>query len=302
MSSVRVAATAAALSLLGLAPGAFAQGPAPAQPAAESFQLGAFKVTALRDAGFALPNNGKVFGLGVDPAETGKVLAAAGAPTDHIALSVDALLVRTPRRVVLLDTGLGPNAHGVLMQSLASAGVSPAQVTDVLITHSHGDHIGGLVDANGKPAFPKAVVHMSAKEWAYLQANSQPQSKAEVAVIAPQVRTFEPGKPVLPGITPIALYGHTPGHVGYVIVSNGQEMEDIGDTAHSSIISLAKPDWPAGFDGDRPLGAKTRRAELTRLAARHELVFAPHFPYPGVGHIEASGDGFVWKPKPLSSP
>lgn len=297
MSSARLAA-AAAVSLICLATGARAQGPAPPPPAAQSFKLGAFEVTALRDNVFNLPNDGKVFGLGVDPAETGKVLAGAGAPSDRIALGVDALLVRTPGHVVLLDTGLGPMAHGELMQSLMLAGVSPSEITDVLITHAHGDHVGGLLGADGKPAFPKAVIRMSANEWAYLQAQgaAQPRFKALAEAIAPQVKTFEPGQPIVPGITPIALYGHTPGHTGYVIVSDGHEMEDVGDIAHSSIISLAKPDWPVQFDGDKDEGIKTRRTELARLAARHELVFAPHFPFPGVGRIEAAGDGFAWKP------
>ena len=90
-------------------------------------------------------------------------------PDDRITLSVNALLVRTGRRVVLLDTGLGPKGHGDLIASLKDAGVAPEAVTDVLITHSHGDHVGGLVDAGGKLAFPKAVIHMAASEWAWMK-------------------------------------------------------------------------------------------------------------------------------------
>ncbi|HEY2481948.1 MAG TPA: MBL fold metallo-hydrolase, partial [Caulobacteraceae bacterium] len=114
--------------------------------------------------------------------------------------------------------------------------------------------------------------------------------------IAAQVRVFQPGAPVLPGITPIALYGHTPGHVGYEIVSDGQRLIDIGDIAHSPIISLAKPNWTIDFDEDRAAGASTRRAELARLAADRTLVFAPHFPFPGIGRVRRAGDGFSWAP------
>jgi glyoxylase-like metal-dependent hydrolase (beta-lactamase superfamily II) len=294
MSRARLAAAAALWSLCA-GPPALAQAPPAPTPAAQPFRLGAVELVALRDAGFALPNDGKVFGLNASPAEVSKVLVAAGAPPDKIPLSVDALLVKAPGRVVLLDTGLGPSAHGALVASLALAGVSPADVTDVLITHGHGDHVGGLLDAAGKSAFPKATIRMSANEWAWLQ--GQAQNKALVAAVAPQVKTFEPGQPILPGITPIALYGHTPGHVGYLIVSDGQSLEDIGDTAHSSIISLARPEWTVQFDGDKSVGATRRRAELARLAASHLLVFAPHFPFPGVGHVEAAGDGFTWKPE-----
>ena len=291
--SLARAAVAAAVGLT-LAGGALAQ-PGPAPGAAESFKVGRVQVTALQDAGFTLANDGKVFGLNATPEEVGKVLAAAGAPTDKISLSVDALMVRTGGRVVLIDTGLGPGAHGALPESLAKAGVTPEDVTDVLITHAHGDHIGGLVGADGKPAFPKAKVRMSANEWAWLQ--TQPRSKPVVEAISAQVQAFEPGEEILPGITPVALYGHTPGHVGYVIASNGQRLEDIGDTAHSSIVSTAKPEWTVQFDTEKAQGAATRRRELARLAAAHERIFAPHFPFPGVGRLEAKGDGFVFRPE-----
>lgn len=291
--AARLAVPALALAAVALAAPVLA-GPAPADPAAASFRLGALQLTAVRDAKFIAPNDAKIFGVDAGPAAVAKVLSAAGAPTDAISLSVDGLLVREKDRLVLIDTGLGPKASGVLPASLAKAGVTPDQVTDVLITHAHGDHIGGLVTADGRPAFPKAVVRMSAKEWAWLQ--TQDQAKALVAAITPQVQTFEPGGTVVPGITSVALDGHTPGHVGYEIVSGHERLLDIGDTAHSSIVSLTKPAWIMGFDNDAQVGKAVRLAELKRLAQSHELIFAPHFPFPGVGRIEAKGAGYVFKP------
>jgi glyoxylase-like metal-dependent hydrolase (beta-lactamase superfamily II) len=274
--------------------GAFAQ-PASVGPGAESFRLGKLQLTALRDVVDALPNDGKVFGVDVGPAAVAQVLQKAGAPTDKIRLSIDALLVKAPGRVMLFDTGLGPAVHGALVASLAKAGVSPAQVTDVFITHGHADHVGGLTTAAGALAFPSATIHMSRREWTAMQA--QKDSETLARLIATKVQPFEPGATIAPGITAVALYGHTPGHVGYEIVSGKDRLLDLGDLAHSSIVSLARPDWRLGFDADGKAGAAMRRATLTRLAASHEKVFAPHFPFPGVGQIKAVGDGFAWVPE-----
>ena len=264
------------------------------QPAAQDFKVGALTVTALHDDDFSPANDGKTFAVGQSPDAVAQVLSAHGAPTAAIHMSVDALLLHDGGRVVLIDTGLGYRYHGVLLGSLAKAGVAPEAVTDVLITHAHPDHIGGLVSQDGKSVFPKAKVRMSAAEWDWVK--SQPDLASFVGVIGPQVETFAPGAEVAPGVVAIALPGHTPGHTLYEIHSNGARLIDIGDTAHSSIVSLEKPDWKIQFDTDQAEGAAQRRAELTRLAASGETVFAPHFPFPGIGTVARDGDGFTWVP------
>lgn len=268
-------------------------GPQSVLPAAHSLSVGKLQLTTLHDAQFVLPNDGKTFGVGVDTATTSALLRAAGAPTDRITVSVNALLVRTGHHVVLIDTGLGPKMHGCLLASLAEAGVKPTAVTDVLITHSHLDHVGGLIDASGQYAFPKATVRMASAEWAFMQTHAAPEV---VKAVTGHVHTFEPGAQVAPGITSVALKGHTPGHVGYEIVSGDARLLDIGDLAHSTIVSLQKPQWGMGFDSDQTTGQATRGTELKQLASDQELVFAPHFPFPGVGHIAVAGDGFAWQP------
>lgn len=289
-----IAKTALVLSLLCLASlPAMADGAVTAQPGAANFTVGRLHLTALRDGGFVASSSSGDFGSQVGPAAVKKALADAHQPTDKIRLDVDALLLRMPGHVVLLDTGLGPRqGPGVLMESLKRAHVAPAAVTDILITHAHGDHVGGLIGTDGKPQFPKAKIRMSAREWAAMQKTDPNGTK----LIAAEIATFEPGTEILPGITAIALYGHTPGHVGYEIVSGRARIEDIGDIAHSSVLSLEHPQWLGEMDQDEKMGLATRTKELARLAKAHELVFAPHFPFPGVGWIVAKGDAYAWMP------
>jgi glyoxylase-like metal-dependent hydrolase (beta-lactamase superfamily II) len=269
-------------------------GPIAVAPAATRFNIGKLTAFALHDADFAAANDGSVFAADGKTEEVTKLLKAAGAAPDAIPLSVNVLLVKDKGRVILLDSGLGPKARGVLMQSLKKAGVSAGDVTDVLITHVHGDHVGGLATADGMPAFPKAKVRMSSAEWAYMQ--GQGDSAALVKTISAQVQTFEPGAMVAPGVTAIAIKGHTPGHVGYEIVSGDDRILDIGDSAHSSIISLVRPDWAMGFDTDRIVAKASREALLSDLTKSHEKIFSPHFPYPGVGTVESEGIHFRWQP------
>jgi glyoxylase-like metal-dependent hydrolase (beta-lactamase superfamily II) len=282
----------AALIALPLVSSAANFGPGPVPAAATSFRIGAIAVTSLSDTEYVLPNDGKIFGVGVGPEAVAQVLSAGNAPPGVISLPVDALLVRDGQRTILIDSGLGPKLGGALMASLALIGVKPTDVTDVLITHPHPDHIGGLMTAEGHPAFPGARIRLSAPDWKQLSAQADQASL--VTAIKAQVESFEPGASITPSVTSVPLPGHTPGHVGYRISSGGDSILDVGDVAHSSIISLAQPDWGMGFDQDGTLAKSTRRHALADLAKSRQLIFAPHFPDPGIGTVEASGDGFRW--------
>jgi glyoxylase-like metal-dependent hydrolase (beta-lactamase superfamily II) len=291
---MRTAILLAALLGLGAAAGARADPRfVPTRPEARAFHIGALTLTSLHDEQIVVPNDGKTFALGVSTREVGKVLRAAGAPADQITLSVNALLVRTGRRLILIDTGLGPQYHGELLASLRVAGVLPGKVNEVLITHPHPDHVGGLLDAQGRLAFPNATIRMASAAWSWMQQKGAP---AMAKTIATRVETFEPGASVAPGIASVSLPGHTPGHVGYEITSGHSRLMYIGDIAHSSIVSLARPQWSIQFDGDHVVANETRLKTLSTLAKTGEWVFSPHFPFPGAGHIVAAGTGFAWVP------
>lgn len=264
-----------------------------AGPAAHSFAIGPLKAWTLRDGAAARPNDGTLF-PGAPTAEVTRLLEAAGEAGDAIPLWYGSLLVRMPGHVVLIDAGPAPTPGRGVLASLALTGIAPDAVTDVLVTHSHPDHVGGLLTAEGASAFPKATIRMSAPEWTFLKANAR--AEKLVAAIGPQVVPFAPGASPLPGIAAIPLAGHTPGHSGYRIAAGGATLTDIGDSAHSAIVSLARPGWTIQFDTDDAKAKASRETVLARLAASRALVYAPHFPFPALGRIVRAGTGYRWVP------
>jgi len=275
---------------------------------ARNFTVGDFSATALRDGTISLPNDNKVFGVGHTPAEVSGLLQAAKLPTDHLELSLQPLLVRTADRVMLFDTGAGTNmgaSAGKLGESMAAAGIAAATVTDIFISHSHGDHVGGLLNSSGALAFPNATIHISAPEWNYLKGMTAQQASGAgvgqhdklVAAITPKVSAFEPGADIIPdAVKAVDIKGHTPGHSGYMIRSKNKSVFYVGDTVHHFVVSTRKPEWPCGFDGDAATSEASRKAVLGAAAAKGQLIYAFHFPFPGLGKVKSQDAGFVWVP------
>lgn len=289
------------------APVAEAPPPAPKEATQKSFMIGELTGIALRDGALEFPNDNKIFGVGKTPDDVGALLSAAGLPTDKFHLGLDPLLVKTPDHVLLFDTGAGTNfgpTAGQLLTSLADAGVDPQSVTDIFISHVHGDHVGGLVNAEGKLNFPNAKIHISKPEWNFLTSVKADKAKefgvqnydALVAAMKPKVDAFAPNAELVKGVVKaVAIKGHTPGHSGYKISSNGESLLYIGDAMHSSIISVQKPEWPMGFDADQKTAAASRVALLQESEKNGQRIYAVHFPFPGLGKFEKQGDGYVWK-------
>ena len=271
----------------------------PAAPKAaniKTFMIGELSATALRDGGMELANDNKEIAVGRTPEEVAALLSAAGQPTDKLALSLQPLLVQTKDRVLLFDTGagtlFGPGA-GQLAGSLAEAGVEPQSVTDIFISHSHGDHVGGLVNAEGALAFPNATIHMSKAEWKHMSANER--YGALNAAIKPKVDAFAPGTQLVQGtVKAVDIKGHTPGHSGYLITSGGDSLLYIGDSMHHFVVSVQKPDWTIAYDGDAPVAQKSRADLIAQSAANGQRIYGVHFPFPGVGKFEKKGEGYVW--------
>lgn len=271
--------------------------PIPASADVHPFTIGAFQAAALRDGGLSTPNDNKTLAVNKTKADVDAVLTANSLPTDMIALSVQPMLVKTTDKVLLFDTGAGTlfgPTMGKLPATLSAAGVDPASVTDIFISHAHGDHVGGLATTDGALAFPNAAIHFSANEWAAMKANAQMASL--VTLITPKVVEFQPGADIVPGVKAVDIKGHTPGHSGYLVTSGDQSLLYIGDSAHHYVISVQQPDWTIQFDSDAPTAQASRKQMIADGAASGQRIYAVHFPFPGLGKFtaNAAGDGYVW--------
>ena len=309
----RFSAVFAAISALLMSLAAVTADSASGAPVAQfqPFKIGDYSAVALKDGTLLMPVDGKSFVVGQPNEAVGAVLKAGGAPADHFEFSIQPLLVHAGVHVLLFDTGAGGffgDIAGKLPESMMAAGEKPAGVTDIFISHAHGDHIGGLITLSGALAFPNATIHISAPEWKWLSGLSADEAKnfgiqqvsALVSAIKPKVVAFEPGADLLPGIVKaVELKGHTPGHSGYRITSGTESMLLFGDAMHSYLVSVRKPSWKIAFDGDQQLGATTRVALVKSSAASGQRLYSEHFPFPGIGKIVKGKDGASWQPESL---
>lgn len=285
----------ATLPLATLPLAARAQGAATPQPFPlhRAFQLGEMKVHALLAGTAPQENPHETFGLNVDQATFEEVSAENFIPADRGQGFFTPTLVDTGSERILFDTGLA--APG-LLAALAAAGVAPADVTHVALTHHHPDHIGGLSDDGGNLTFPEAAYVTGQAEFDFWSANPSEAWTAKVQPIADRFAFLAPNDAVASGITAVEAYGHTPGHLAFMIESAGQPLLITADTANHHVWSLAHPDWEVRFDADKARAAETRRRLLGMLAADRVPMLGYHMPFPALGFVEAEGDGFRWVP------
>ena len=303
---------AAALAF-GLAAAAHAEAPPQKTqvPGWYRHNVGAFEVTALHDG--VIEIDSKLL-RDADPKQVQVLLARMFRP-DPTPTAVNGFLVNMGGKLVLVDTGaakaFGPTL-GQIADNLRAAGYRPEQVDAVLVTHLHGDHVAGVLGANGAMLFPNATLHFHAKDAAFWlsqevmsRAPKEAQGFFKVAqdAVAPyqaagKVKTFDgTDVEVMPGVKAIATHGHTPGHTSFVFESNGQKLFVMGDLVHNAAVQFPDPKVAIEFDIDSKAAVATRRKVFGMLAKDKLLVAGAHLPFPGLGRVRADGKGaYAWVP------
>lgn len=294
--------------------GAVAQAGAPlvhaAAPGYYRLMIGEAQVTALSDGTDPLHARE----LLNTPPEHSDQLLNAQALASPVETSVNAYLVNTGGRLILIDTGAGSllvATTGALQASLRAAGYRPDQVDEIYLTHLHIDHLGGLMDG-ARRAFPNAVVRanrrdsdywLSATEAARADAMAKPFFAAAAASLQPYIdagkfQPFDGATALSGGIRSYPHYGHTPGHTAYGLESGGQKIMFWGDLMHVAAVQFAEPDITIKFDTDAAAAAVQRKSAYAEAAAQGYLVAGAHVSFPGIGRLrkDGTGPGYVWLP------
>ncbi|GAA0776528.1 MBL fold metallo-hydrolase [Roseibium denhamense] len=266
--------------------------------------VGDFEVTTLLDGAVTVSEPQKTFGMNVEADDFGSVSADNFISADTFKAFFTPTVVNTGNELILFDTGVGEGgrpARGNMRAALQSAGYTPEQVDIVVLTHMHPDHIGGLMEG-GSPAFPNARYVTGQKEydfWAAMDPEANGVTKlvtSNVKPLAEKMTFLTNSDSVVSGVTALAANGHTPGHMTYMLESNGQQLLLIADTANHYVWSLAYPDWEVRFDMDKEAAAETRRRVFSMLASDRIPFVGYHMPFPAVGFVETTGEGFRYVP------
>jgi glyoxylase-like metal-dependent hydrolase (beta-lactamase superfamily II) len=270
-------------------------------------KVGSFEVTAINDGArsFPLPDT---FVRNKTKAEVNAGLESVFMPKDMMTIPFTPTMVNTGSKLVLIDTGNGPQQQanapvGLVAANMAAAGIDPKTVDVVIISHFHGDHIGGMRNADGSLIYPNAEVMVPEAEWAFWMDDAKMNAAPEAmkgafqnvrrifGPIADKVTKYGFGKELVPGISSVDATGHTPGHTAFTIASGSGRMLVQSDLTNIPLF-VKNPGWHLVFDMDGAKAEATRRKLFDMAVAEKMLVAGYHFSFPGAGYIEKDGEGY----------
>lgn len=281
--------------------------------------IGDLHVTALFDGVVPLARSEL---SGIDEAGKQALLSSRHVPEGPQGLqtAVNAYLVQRGDVLTLVDAGtaqcFGPGL-GHVLENLRHAGYSPEQVDQVLITHAHPDHLCGLLDAQGREAFPNATVWLARADADYwldpatetragTPAMYRPLFKMARDAVAPyravgRLQLFAQGERLPDGVDGLDSHGHTPGHTSFLFEAGaGQQLLVWGDIVHYHAVQFARPDASFEADLDRGQAIASRRTLMARTADGGWWLAGAHLPFPGLGHVRRDDDAFAWVPAEFS--
>ena len=285
--------------------------PTTAAPGFRRMKLGDMDLVAINDGVVRRPL-GQEFVTNAPLEQVKALLASQGLPTDYVDVPYTPFLVASGERRFLFDTGFadnGPPTTGRLRANMEAAGYKLEDVTDVVISHYHGDHINGLRNKDGSLAFPRARVHVPAPEHAFWMDEARMNAAAPAArgafqnaqrviggIPADRLVRFEPGAEIAPGIVSSAAFGHTPGMSIFKVASQGQSFHYVADVTNIPSLFARAPDWAVMFDMDPNMARVTRRRVFDSMVRERALTGGFHFPFPAFGQMEVAGEGYQFRP------
>lgn len=279
-------------------------------PTAYRYAVGDILVTAAND-GHRVNAVQEGFVRNASLAEVVTALDAGGLPGGRLPITFTPIVIETGSRRILVDTGFGdsgPATAGFLRSNLAAAGITPETIDMVFVTHCHGDHINGLIDAEGRPLYPAAEVVLAEPERAFWTDRTEAarasggvaDNFANVArVFGPlqdRLRTVQWNAEIAPGVTAIDARGHTPGHTALILESAGEKLVFIADVTNHPALFARHPHWSVAFDMDARQSVATRRRILGMIADEGLRMAGYHYPFPATGRLARDGEGFRFLP------
>ena len=268
---------------------------------------GLFDVTILSDGPIALP--GEIFAPEASHSQREAIVARLNGADNVADAQSNIPLISTENDVILIDVGAGTRfkpSEGQLERNLESLEMRASDVTKIVISHAHPDHIWGMIREDGTLRFSDAHYYISRAEWDFwmgekasaLPEEAQPfvtGARQDLEAIADRVTFVEDGDEIVPGLRVLSTPGHTAGHISLVLEGDVPLIVTVDATA-SQIVSIEHPDWSFGFDMDPKLARVTRRALLEQAACERAILLGFHWAYPGVGSVEKQGDIFKFTP------